>query len=78
MIIEYKDKKLEKICTNLREAKKKYSGRIPEALLAAINFINEAETLRDVIQYPPFHFHDLGGNMAGLYTIDIAGRKSGF
>ena len=37
MIIKYKTGSLEKVCTNLKEAKKKFSGRIPEKLLAAVN-----------------------------------------
>ena len=76
MKIEYKTRSLEKVCTNLKEAKKKYSGKIPEKLLAAINYIQAANNLLDVVNYPPFHFHDLQGERKGQYAIDIGGRKS--
>lgn len=77
MIIKYKTGSLEKVCTNLKEAKKKFSGRIPEKLLAAVNYIKAADNLRDVVNYSPFHFHDLHGDRNGKYAIDIGGRTSG-
>ena len=77
MIIKYKTGSLKKVCTNLKEAKKKFSGRIPEKLLAAVNYIETADNLRDVVNYPPFHFHDLHRDRKGQYAIDIGGRMSG-
>ncbi|MDR1701804.1 MAG: hypothetical protein LBR56_03400 [Sporomusaceae bacterium] len=78
MQVRYKNKKLEKLCTDLKEAKKKYSGEIPEKLLSVINFINSASNLTDLINYPPFHFHPLAGTRCGQYAIDIGGRRSGY
>ena len=77
MIIKYKTGSLKKVCTNLKEAKKKFSGRIPEKLLAAVTYIAAADNLRDVVNYSPFHFHDLQGDRKGKYAIDIGGRTSG-
>ena len=76
MQILYKNKNLKKICTNIQEAKKKYSGKIPEKLISAINYISSAPSLNDVIEHYPFHFHDLKGVGKGLYVIDIGGRTS--
>ena len=43
------------------KAKKRYPSKIAEKLFKAINFIKTAESLHDVIQYAPFHFHGLRG-----------------
>ena len=81
MQIKYKTDKLEKVCENLKEARKNFSGIIPEKLHAAINYIKSSSTIIDIINYRPFHFHDLEntnkGARKGQYAIDIGGRKSG-
>lgn len=76
MLIKYKSS-LEKICTDIGKATKKYNSRVAEKLMSAINFIEEAETLKDVRDYPPFHFHSLTGNKKGFYAIDL-GKKLGY
>lgn len=78
MHIAYKNRKLEKICTDLEEAKKHYPFKVAKKLLQAINKIETSESLHDIIHYPPFHFHSLKGKRIGDYTIDVAGRKSGY
>lgn len=78
MQIRYTTSKLEKVCTNLKEAKKKYSGIVPEKLHAIINFIENASNLTDIINYIPFHFHHLKGSRKGEYAVDIGGRSSGW
>ena len=78
MQIKYTSSKVKNVCTSLKEAKKKFSGIVPEKLHAAINFIENASTITDIISYPPFHFHYLKGSRKGEYAIDIAGRSSGW
>lgn len=78
MYIVYKDKDVEKTCTNLYEAKKKLPYKTAKKLLQAINFIKSADSLQDVVLYPPFHFHGLKGQSEGLFAIDIDGRKSSY
>lgn len=78
MHIEYKDKDVEKICNNLHTAKKKYPEKVAKKLMRAINFIENAESLQDVIQYRPFHFHGLKRDRKGQYAIDIDGRESSY
>lgn len=78
MHIEYRDKDVKEICTNLCTAKKKYPEKIAKKLMRTINFIENAESLQDVIQYQPFHFHNLKGGKKGQYAIDIDGRRSGY
>ena len=78
MQIRYTNSKVENVCTSLKEAKKKCSDNIPEKLHAAINFIENASSITDVINYIPFHFHHLKGSRMGQYAIDIGGRTSGW
>ena len=59
MHIEYKNNDVEKVCNNLNEAKKRYPIKVANKLMKVINFIKNADSLQDIIQYPPFHFHDL-------------------
>lgn len=78
MKIFYKNKKLEKQCTNLKIAKKEYGDKIALRLLKAINFIQEASNLSSLINFRPYHFHDLKGDRNGQYAIDIGSRRDGY
>lgn len=78
MQIKYTSSKVKNVCTSLKEAKKKYSGIVPEKLHATINFIENASNITDIINYIPFHFHHLKGSRKGEYAIDIGGRTSGW
>ncbi len=78
MHIEYGNKKTEEICTNLHTAKRKYPEKVAIKLMRAINFIENAESLQDVIRYGPFNFHDLKGDRKGQYAIDIDGRRGSY
>lgn len=78
MHIQYRDKNTEKVCKDLCEAKKKYTLKIANKLMKAINYIEAAESLQDIIEYTPFNFHDLKGKRKGQYAIDIDGRSSSY
>lgn len=77
MEIQYKTNKLSTLCHNLNKAKKIYNENVAQKLLETINFIEAAPTLKDIVNYPPFHFHDLKGTKKGLFAIDL-GRKLGY
>ena len=78
MKILYKNKKLEKQCTDLKVAKKEVGDKIGRRLLKAINFINEAPNLSLIIDFRPLHFHDLKADRKGQYAIDIGTRRDGY
>lgn len=78
MNIQYHNNKIEKSCTNYKFAKKQYNEKIADRLFKAINFIEEAESLKSVIEYRPFHFHDLNRDRKGEYAIDIGSRRDGY
>lgn len=77
MEIKYKYKKTEKQCTDFSCANKEFNKRVATLLFSRINFIENAESLADIINNPTFNFHDLEGKMKGLYAIDL-GRKIGY
>lgn len=76
MLIKYKTKKLEQICTNYNKAQKMLPHKIhAEKLMATINFIKNSKNFFDIISYIPFHFHKVAD---GKYAIDINGRKCSY
>ena len=78
MEINYGNKKVEKQCTILREAKKVFDAVTARKLFEKLNIISAAENLQSVINYGPLHFHDLKGKREGTYSMDVNGRKSSY
>ncbi|KGF10826.1 MAG: hypothetical protein KHZ78_07560 [Peptoniphilus sp. oral taxon 375] len=78
MYIIYDNNKIKKTCTNYRFAKKEYREKIADRLFKAINFIENAESLKSVIEFKPFNFHDLTKDRKGQYAIDIGTRRDGY
>jgi len=78
--VKYKNKKVQKQCTNLKEAQKAFSDKITKKLFATINYIDNAKNLGDIINMPIYHFHHLKQDKRisskYQYAIDIDGRKS--
>lgn len=77
MHINYHNKSVQEVCTDARKAKKKYGAPVADKLLSTITFIEAAETLLDVRDFPVYHFHALKGELKKLYAIDL-GRKLGW
>lgn len=78
MQVSYKNTRIEKQCTNLREAKKAYSAKVAMKLLQLVNFLTAAESLESVINNSVLHFHDLKGDREGFYAIDVDGRRGSY
>lgn len=76
--ILYHDKKVEKLCKDLKKARKELPAVVAEKLHALINLIESAENLRDIDEMQIYHFHPLQGKREGQYALYIAGRKSGY
>ena len=72
-----KDSKVEKQCTNLKDARKLFGGNdaLARSLLSRINSLENAEVIKDIILMPPFHFHKLEGDRMGYFAIDVKSRK---
>lgn len=77
MKLEYSSQKVESQCTNLKEANKLFGGNaaLSRSLLARINALTNAESIRDIIVQPTFRFHVLknkkGRNLEGYFAIDV-------
>lgn len=77
MKIYFKNKAVERQCTNYSYAKKKYNVVVADKLFLAIGYIQGVETFEDIMKYPPFRLHPLDGDRKGKYAIDL-GKKIGF
>lgn len=76
MHIEYRDQKVHAQCTNLRRAKRDFPEKVAKKLFMMINFIESAENLESIKNYPSYHFHQLKGDKKSLFALDIDGRTS--
>lgn len=77
MNIHYRNKKIERLCTDLPYAKKEIN-RYSEKLHSLINFIENAINLNDVAMMQIYHLHPLEGKEKGMFALDIAGRSVGW
>ena len=81
MEVLYASKKVEQQCTSVKAAKKLFGGdaALTTSLLARVNALKEAETLKDIIVQPPFSFHKLvnksGRNLEGYFAIDVKSHR---
>lgn len=81
MEVLYTSEKLKAQCTNVKDAKKLFNGdsQLAISLLARINALQSAETLKDIVVQPTFHFHNLknknGRNLEGYFAIDVKSRR---
>lgn len=81
MKILYQNDKTEKHCTDLKAATKLFGGnkQLAISLMSRINAIDSADTLKDIILMPNFHFHPLTKkgrrDLRGYYAIDVKTRK---
>ena len=77
MELEYISEKLEKQCTSVKEAKKLFDGdlQLAVSLLARINALERAETLKDIVVQPTFHFHSLK-NKNGRKNKEVGSKKA--
>lgn len=81
MEILYSDDKTEEQCTSMKAAKKLFGGNdvLARSLMARINALKQADTIKDIIVMPNFHFHKLknkdGRDLEGCFGIDVKSRK---
>ena len=80
MELIYTSEKVRLQCTNAKEARKQFGGdrELTISLLARINAMEAADTIKDIIVQPAFHFHRLSKkkrNLQGWFAIDVKTRK---
>ena len=69
--IEYKTKKLEKVCTNATEATKVYGQEMAAKIHQRIDEIKAALSIEMMIQYRIGRCHPLKGNRKSQYAVDL-------
>lgn len=72
MVVTYKNKSLEKICTDFSEAVCKYGTKIAEKIHLRINEISAATSIEMMIQFHIGRCHRLTVNRNGQYSVDLA------
>ena len=81
MKVNYSTEKVKNLCEDLRIAKKFFNGNtlLANSLMARINALKQADTIKDIIVQPAFHFHKLinknGRDLEGYFAIDVKSRR---
>ena len=81
MKVNYSTEKVKNLCEDLRIAKKFFNGNtlLANSLMARINALKQADTIKDIIVQPAFHFHKLinknGSDLEGYFAIDVKSRR---
>ena len=71
MDIDFKAKKLEKICNTYALAKKEYGEDVARKLMQRLNELRAAECLGQISHLPPPQLHEIGGIRPGCYGIHL-------
>ena len=71
MQIEYKTKKLEKVCKNATEAAKVHGQEMADKIHQRIDEIEAALSVEMMIQYRIGRCHPLKGNRKNQYAVDL-------
>ncbi len=76
-IVKFGSKRTEKLCCNQKYAQKELGIEVSKRLLAALNFIDSAQTLEDIAQNPTYRLHSLKGKREDQLAMDL-GKRTGF
>lgn len=70
MEISFRERKLEKLCGNERELRRRF-GSQAEKLSQRLHELSAAETLMDIEKLPPARLHLLEKEYKGCFAVDI-------
>lgn len=71
MQIEYKNSRIEKVCTNAYEAERKHGREMAEKIQLRIDQISAALSVEMMIQFKIGRCHPLKGNRKNQYAVDL-------
>lgn len=71
MQISYKNKKIEKICTDTSYARKKYGLDMAIKIHQRVNEIKASDNVENMIKYRIGRCHELKGDRSGDYAVDL-------
>ena len=69
--VEYKNKKLEKVCTDAKNAEKQYGRQMAEKIQFRIDQIRAADSIESLVQLHIGRCHSLTGDRNGQYAMDL-------
>jgi len=71
MVIYFRTKRLQKICSNKNEAIKKLGSKMALKLQQRLMELKAASCLADISRVPPIRCHPLSGNRDGQLSVDL-------
>lgn len=71
MIVEYKSKGIQKVCTDASVAERKYGANMAAKIQQRIDEISAADTVEQMIQFRIGRCHPLANNRSGQYAVDL-------
>lgn len=71
MDVRYKNKKLEKVCTDASAAEKKYGREMAGKIQQRIDEIRASESVEQMIQFHVGRCHPLHQNRQNQYAVDL-------
>lgn len=71
MDITYRNKKVEKVCTDAKTAERTYGMAMADKIHQRIDEITAADTVEMMIQYHIGRCHPLSQNRKGQYAVDL-------
>ena len=71
MEITYKNKRIERICTNAKSAERTHGCEMAERIHQRIDEIRAADTVEEMIQFHIGRCHSLAQNRKGQYAVDL-------
>lgn len=71
MHITYKNKQIEKVCTDAKAADRAYGNKMAEKIHMRIDEISAADTVEMMIQFRIGRCHSLTNNRKGQFAVDL-------
>ena len=71
MEITYKNRRIEKVCTDIKVSDKTYGNEMSNKIQMRRDQITAAETVEEMIQYHIGRCHSLTSNRKGQYAVDL-------
>ena len=71
MVIYFKTKRLQKICSNTNESIKKLGSKMARKLQQRLMELKAASSLADISKVPPPRCHQLSGDRGGQLSVDL-------
>ena len=71
MNISYKNKKIEKVCTDAKVSDRIYGKEMSEKIHMRIDEIQAADTVEEMILYRVGRCHSLTNNRKGQFAVDL-------